>query len=82
MTVSLESEADLSPELTELAVSDSEEVRNTIADVVRDFGRIDVFVANAGEHRNSDCKSKRYKLIGNRNGSFKTDFGAEARRVS
>ncbi|ODM19996.1 hypothetical protein SI65_04982 [Aspergillus cristatus] len=35
-------------------ISDPEQVKNTIADVVRDFGRIDVFVANAGEPRNSD----------------------------
>ncbi|OKL59754.1 hypothetical protein UA08_04498 [Talaromyces atroroseus] len=32
-------------------ISDAEQVENTVADVVRDFGRIDVFVANAGEPR-------------------------------
>lgn len=31
------------------AVSNPEEVQKAVADVVRDFERIDVFVANAGE---------------------------------
>lgn len=31
-----------------LLVSDAEAVQKTIAKVVEDFGRIDVFVANAG----------------------------------
>jgi meso-butanediol dehydrogenase/(S,S)-butanediol dehydrogenase/diacetyl reductase len=30
-------------------VSDPEQVQKAISDVVRDFGRIDVFIANAGE---------------------------------
>lgn len=30
-------------------VSDSEQVKNTLDSVVRDFGKIDVFVANAGK---------------------------------
>ena len=32
-----------------LIVSDAEQVQKTIAEVVKEFGRIDVFVANAGE---------------------------------
>lgn len=30
-------------------VSDSNQVQETIAKVLKDFGKIDVFVANAGE---------------------------------
>jgi NADP-dependent 3-hydroxy acid dehydrogenase YdfG len=32
----------------QLAVSDAENVQKAIAQVVEDFGRIDVFIANAG----------------------------------
>lgn len=35
--------------LTHSQVSDSDQVRSTIAKVVEDFGKIDVFVANAGK---------------------------------
>lgn len=44
----------LSFELTGPTVSDSEQVKETIAAVVRDFGRINVFVANAGESMSSN----------------------------
>lgn len=33
-------------------VSSAEQIQKAIGDVVKDFGKIDVFVANAGENRN------------------------------
>lgn len=44
----------LSFELIGPTVSDAEQVKQTIAAVVRGFGRIDVFVANAGESVSSN----------------------------
>lgn len=40
-------------------VSDAEAVQKTIAQVAEDFGRIDIFAANAGEFSLSGCHYKR-----------------------
>ena len=37
-----------SPSLNLILVSNAESVQNTLSQVVKDFGKIDIFVANAG----------------------------------
>src|ERR1051326_7453774 len=43
-------------------VSDAEQVRRTIDDTLKDFGRIDILVANAGEHFFTFCSFARVQL--------------------
>lgn len=39
----------LGVQMLTIQVSDADQVQKGIADVVKDFGKVDVFVANAGE---------------------------------
>lgn len=55
-------------------VSDPEQVQAAISKVVQDFGKIDVFVANAG--KSSLTHLHRVPANSSRHGDFKANFGA------
>lgn len=67
--------------LISFQVSDPGNVQNAISEVVKDFGKIDVFIANAGEFMHGFSiyppVVNLYELIyTNRNGHFEANPGA------
>lgn len=69
-------------QLIKVLVSDSGQVKNTIDAVVRDFEKIDVFVANAGKWFENSFSKEGSANQFNRDVNFKANIGTDARRVS
>jgi NAD(P)-dependent dehydrogenase (short-subunit alcohol dehydrogenase family) len=70
-------------------VSDAEQVKQTIGNVLKDFGRMDILVANAGEQfitlyhfvRFQLCLMTFFFATTFRYGNIETDFGTNTWRI-